>query len=236
VSGTVYLVPTPLGDIAPDTVLAAATLSVARRLRLFFVENAKSARAFLKSIEHPGPLAALALVPLGECGDAAGTEAALARVVAGEDAGVITEAGCPGIADPGAEIVRRAHERGVAVVPLVGPSSIVLALMASGLEGQRFTFHGYLPVERHALVARLRALEGASRRERATQSWIETPYRTDRMLDAVLAACAPDTRLCVAAALTLPGERVLTRTVAQWRTERAGIGKRPAVFLLLAAR
>jgi 16S rRNA (cytidine1402-2'-O)-methyltransferase len=236
VSGTLFLVPTPLGDGLPESVLAPTTLATARRLRLFFVENAKSARSFLKAIGHPGPLAALALVELGERGDAAGVESGLARVVAGEDAGVVSEAGCPGIADPGAEVVERAHARGVRVVPLVGPSAIVLALMAAGLEGQRFAFHGYLPQEREALAARLRALEAASRRERATQLWIETPYRSDRMLATILETCAPATRLGVAVDLTLASERVACRTVADWRAQSREIGKRPAVFLLLAAR
>jgi 16S rRNA (cytidine1402-2'-O)-methyltransferase len=236
VSGTLFLVPTPLGDGPPESVLAATTLATARRLRLFFVENAKSARGFLKAIAHPGPLAALALVEVGERGDATAVDAALARVLSGEDAGVVSEAGCPGIADPGAEVVRLAHARGVRVVPLVGPSALVLALMAAGLEGQRFAFHGYLPVERDARAARLRALEAASRREHATQVWIETPYRSDRMLVAILDTCAPDTRLCVAVDLTLASERVACRTVADWRTDRPEIGKRPAVFLLLAGR
>lgn len=235
-SGTLFLVPTPLGDVPPDTVLAPGTLATARRLRVFFVENAKSARAFLKAIAHPGPLAALTLVELGERTAADAIDAVLERVVAGDDAGVVSEAGCPGIADPGAEIVQRAHGRGVRVVPLVGPSSVVLALMASGLEGQRFAFHGYLPVERRALFARLRALEEASRREHATEVWIETPYRSERMLGVALEACRDDTRLCVAADLTLPTEQVTTRAVSDWRARRVEIGKRPAVFLLLAGR
>jgi 16S rRNA (cytidine1402-2'-O)-methyltransferase len=236
VSGTLFLVPTPLGDVPPDTVLAQGTLAIARRLRVFFVENAKSARAFLKAIAHPGPLAALTLVELGERTAAEEIDAALERVVAGYDAGIVSEAGCPGIADPGAEVVRRAHRRGIRVAPLVGPSSVVLALMASGLEGQRFAFHGYLPVERPALSARLRALEDASRRDDATQVWIETPYRSERMLGVALETCREDTRLCVAAALTLPTEQVTTRRVSDWRARPVEIGKRPAVFLLLACR
>lgn len=234
-SGTLFLVPTPLGG-RPDTVLPASVAATARRLELFFVENARSARTFLKTIAHPGPLTALTLVELGERAAPQALEAALERVAAGEDAGVVSEAGCPGIADPGAEVVRRAHERGLRVVPLVGPSSIVLALMAAGLEGQRFAFHGYLPVDRAQLAARLRVLEAGSRHDRATQLWIETPYRADRMLDVALDTCAAGTRLCVAVDLTMPTEQVVSRTVADWRARRVQIGKRPAVFLLLASR
>jgi 16S rRNA (cytidine1402-2'-O)-methyltransferase len=149
--------------------------------------------------------------------------------------GLISEAGVPGVADPGAAVVRRAHALGLKVVPLVGPSSLTLALMASGLEGQRFAFHGYLPVEEHALAARLRALESASRRERATQLFIETPYRNDRMLRAILQHCAPATLLCVASDLTQPGESVRTQSIEAWRRAPPEIGKRPTVFLLLAS-
>lgn len=234
VSGTLFLIPTPLGETPAEAVLAPSALVTARTLGLYFVENARSARAFLKGIGHPRLLAELVMVEIGERAQAAPIEVALDRVAAGENAGVLSEAGCPGIADPGGAVVRGAHDRGVRVVPLVGPSAIVLALMASGLEGQRFTFHGYLPVDRATLEARIRALETASRRDLATQICIETPYRADRLLGALCASCAPDTRLCVAADLTLPTEHVRMQTIARWRERPVTLGKRPAVFLLLA--
>lgn len=148
--------------------------------------------------------------------------------------GLISEAGCPAIADPGAELVEAAHQEGFRVVPLVGPSSIVLALMASGLEGQRFAFCGYLPREGAERASRLREIELRSRREKETQIFIETPYRNEALLAALLETCRPDTRLCVAADLTLGTQTIISKTVAEWRRAKAVVGRRPAVFLLLA--
>jgi 16S rRNA (cytidine1402-2'-O)-methyltransferase len=153
---------------------------------------------------------------------------------AGRALGVSSEAGCPAVADPGAGLVAAAHRAGYRVVPLVGPSAIMLALMASGLEGQRFAFCGYLPREKQARADRIRALERRSRAERETQIFIETPYRNEALLAALLECCDPATRLCVAADLTLPTQDIATREVAQWRRRAAGIGRRPAVFLLQA--
>lgn len=149
--------------------------------------------------------------------------------------GLLSEAGCAAVADPGALLIEAAHREGFRVVPLVGPSSILLALMACGLEGQRFAFCGYLPRERAAREARIRQLEQRSRRERETQIFIETPYRNDALLSGLLAACSAATKLCIAADLTLPTESVATRTIGEWRARRKAIGRRPAVFLLYAA-
>jgi len=148
--------------------------------------------------------------------------------------GLLSEAGCPAIADPGASLVEAAHQAGFRVVPLVGPSSITLALMASGLEGQRFAFCGYLPRDKAEREARIRELEKRSRKERETQIFIETPYRNDALMDSLLSVCRPSTSLCVAADLTLQSESIQTRTITQWRRAGAAIGRRPAVFLLLA--
>ena len=153
---------------------------------------------------------------------------------AGRPLGLLSEAGCPAIADPGAALVEAAHAAGFRVVPLVGPSAITLALMASGLEGQRFAFCGYLPRDASERVRRIKELEQRSRREQETEIFIETPYRNDALLGALLATLAPATRLCVAADLTLPTESIRTQTVADWRRERPALGKRPAAFLLLA--
>lgn len=156
-------------------------------------------------------------------------------MLAGADAGLVSEAGCPAVADPGALLVRRAHERGVKVVPLVGPSSILLALMASGLNGQSFAFNGYLPVDAAARAKRLRELEQLSRKARQTQIFIETPYRNQAMLDTLVATCAPSTQICVAADLTLETETIASRTAADWKKAAApNLHKRPAIFLLLA--
>jgi 16S rRNA (cytidine1402-2'-O)-methyltransferase len=219
-----YAIPTPLGG-SPQEALPAPALSTIRTLKDFLVENAKSARAFLGALGMP--VRELDLKVIGEERDP------LAPLRQKRPLGLLSEAGCPAIADPGAAVVEAAHREGFRVVPLVGPSSIVLALMASGLEGQRFAFCGYLPRESADRNRKIRALEQRSRREKETQIFIETPYRNDVLLAALLAACRSDTRLCVAADLTLPGEMVSTKSVANWRNQP--IGRRPAVFLLQAA-
>ena len=223
-----YLIPVGLGG-DPRRVLPAPTLEAARAIRDFAVENAKSARAFLSALEMPCPLRELRITEIGT--DA---HALLAPLRAGRPLGVISEAGCPGIADPGQALVAEAHRAGFRVVPLVGPSSLLLALMASGLEGQRFAFCGYLPREAAARTRRIRELERRSRTARETQIFIETPYRNDALLGALIEACAPDTRLCVAADLTLESELIVTRRVGEWRRVRPALLRRPAVFLLLA--
>jgi 16S rRNA (cytidine1402-2'-O)-methyltransferase len=228
VTPVLYLVPAALGGAAAR-VLPASTLETVRTLRDFAVENARSARAFLAQLGMPCPVRDLRIATIGA--DAA---ALLAPLREGRGLGVIAEAGCPGVADPGQALVAAAHEAGFRVVPLVGPSSLLLALMASGMDGQRFAFCGYLPRDAASRARRIRELERRSRDARETQVFIETPYRNDALLGALLECCAPDTRLCVAADLTLPGEDIATRRVAQWRRQRPLIGRRPAVFLLQA--
>ncbi len=221
-----YAIPTPLGG-APQDALPAPALAIVRGLRDFAVENARSARAFLGALEMP--VRELSLVEIDKHGDL------LAPLRAGRPLGLLSEAGCPAIADPGAQLVEAAHREGFRVIPLIGPSSITLALMASGLEGQRFAFCGYLPRDAAERTKRIRELEQRSRREGETEIFIETPYRNDALFAALLDACGPGTRLCVAADLTLATESVRTRTIAEWRQAKGAIGRRPAVFLLLAA-
>jgi 16S rRNA (cytidine1402-2'-O)-methyltransferase len=220
-----YAIPTPLGGALDDS-LPPGSLRIVRSLRDFAVEDAKSARAFLKAAGVDPK--AVSITEIGAENDL------LVPLKEGRPLGLLSEAGCPAIADPGAQLVEAAHAGGFRVVPLVGPSSIALALMASGLEGQRFAFCGYLPREEAERKRRIQELERRSRAERETEIFIETPYRSDVLLSSLLAACRPDTRLCVAADLTLPSEKVSTLTVAQWRGMKVPIGKRPAVFLLLA--
>jgi len=191
------------------------------------VENAKSARAFLGALGMPVRELNLATVE----GDAT---ALLKPLREKRSLGLLSEAGCPAIADPGASVVDAAHREGFRVVPLVGPSSIVLALMASGLEGQRFAFCGYLPRDDAERKQKIRELERRSRKENETEIFIETPYRNDVLLMALLESCNPGTKLCVAADLTLPGESIQTKPITEWRRARATIGRRPAVFLLQA--
>jgi 16S rRNA (cytidine1402-2'-O)-methyltransferase len=226
-----YAIPTPLGG-APEQSLPAAALATIRTLRDFVVENAKSARAFLAAAGcQPRELAIAELNQHTPAGD---VPRLLGPLREGRPLGLLSEAGCPAIADPGAALVEAAHAAGFRVVPLVGPSAITLALMASGLEGQRFAFCGYLPREPAERKQRIKQLEQRSRREHETEIFIETPYRNDALVGALLDVCAPDTRLCIAADLTRPTESIRTQAVAGWRRSRPNLGKRPAVFLLLA--
>lgn len=232
-AGVLYLLPTPIAD--DGIALPAETIALAREIGYFLAENAKSARAFLKRVEHPQPLRELTIVEIGHVPDASMVEAWLQPIASGTDAALVAEAGCPAVADPGATLVAAAHQRGIRVRPLIGPSAPLLALMASGLNGQRFRFHGYLPVAAADRNARIAAIERDSR-SGETQIFIETPYRSDVLLDALLAVCAPESRLAVAADLTGHTEYVRTQTIAQWRADatRPAIGRRPAVFCLLA--
>ena len=233
-AGTLYLIPTPLGPSAAGDILPAGVQARVRTLRYFIAEHPRTARAFLKQLEPGCPLAEIRIATLDEHTPADALADLLAPLAA-EDGGLLSEAGAPGVADPGAALVRLAHAQGLRVAPLVGPSAVLLALMAAGLEGQRFAFHGYLPVEKGLLARSLRELEAASRKLRQTQIFIETPYRNDRMLAALLRECAPDTLLCLATDLTLATESVRTAAIAEWRRAPLTIGKRPTVFLLLAS-
>ena len=234
-SGRLFLLPVWLSeDTRPEDVVPAPVLDRIRALDAFIVEDAKSARAWLAACRHPKPLRELKLRELNEHTPPAEVPALLDDVVAGADAGVLSDAGLPAIADPGAMLVAQAHALGVTVVPHVGPSSILLALMASGLEGQRFRFHGYLPAESAARKSRIAQLERDSARHAETQVFIETPYRNDAMLADLLATCRAGTRLAVAAELTSPQEWIRSDSVGAWRAKPAAIGKRPAIFLLQA--
>ncbi|WP_298393511.1 SAM-dependent methyltransferase [uncultured Azonexus sp.] len=234
-AGTLYLIPVPLGPSAPQDSLHPDVLTTVRPLRHFVVEQAKSARAFLKAAGTDLPLQELQLEELNEHSRPDAIEHLLAPLRAGHDVGLLSEAGCPAVADPGADLVALAQRENIRVVPLIGPSSLLLALMASGLNGQRFAFQGYLPAKDADRNKTLRELEAESRKRRQTQLFIETPYRNRAMFDAILQACQGTTRLCVATDLTLPGEFIRTLTVAQWKKQTPPeIERRPTVFLLLA--
>ena len=234
-AGRIFLVPNLLGVVTPADVLPMRTIEVARTLAHWVVETPKPARAFLKSLDSRRPVAELSIQAIGESPDASAIGRLLAPALEGHDLGVLSDAGCPGIADPGAMLVAEAHVRGMTVVPLVGPSSVLLALMAAGMNGQRFTFHGYLPVKPDQRAVALRKLEAESRAQRCTQLFIETPYRNVTMLASIVATLAPATRVCVAADLTLPTESVVTRPAKAWRAQDlGGYAKRPAIFLLEA--
>ena len=233
--GTLYLIPVPLGMIPAAESLPAAVCAQVAGLRYFIAENAKSARAFLKSLPSRIPLQDISISELNEHTPPAVLHERLAPLLAGSDVGLISEAGCPAVADPGAELVALAQANGIRIAPLVGPSSILLALMASGLGGQHFAFHGYLPAKEKARNQKITALEKESRTHRRTQIFIETPYRNLKLFAALLDHCAGQTRLCLATNLTLPGESILTHRIDQWKKlTPPEINRRPTVFLLLA--
>ena len=230
-TGTVYLIPIPIADGALNT-LTPEINSVTGRLRYYFVENTRTARRFLRSLhkdlvidslqfseidKHTGPDTALLIKWLNE----------------GRDTGIMSEAGCPGIADPGADLVAAAQNMGAKIVPLTGPNSLILALMASGLNGQSFCFTGYLPVKEPMRSKRIKDLEAISIKENQTQFVIETPYRNDHLLADLLKNCNPKTRLCIAQNITAPDELIKTKTIAEWNKKIPAIGKVPAVFLML---
>ena len=234
-TGTLYLIPVPLGPSAPQDSLHPGVLATLRPLRHFVVEQAKTARAFLKAAGTDLPLQELELEELNEHTRSEALARLLEPLRAGHDVGLLSEAGCPAVADPGADLVALAQREGIRVVPLIGPSSLLLALMASGLNGQRFAFQGYLPAKDTERSKALRDLEAESRKRHQTQLFIETPYRNRAMFDALLQHCQPGTRLCVATDLTLPGEMVRTQTISQWKKQTPPeIERRPTVFLLLA--
>ena len=242
-NGTLYLIPNSLGPGALDEVLPASVRQTTAQLDYFIAENAKTARAFLKlvSTTHPlgKPLQEIEIRELNINTAASELPALLAPLLAGRNAGLVSDAGVPAVADPGADLVRLAHQKNIPVKPLVGPSSILLALMASGLNGQSFAFQGYLPTDSGQRANRLRQLEQRSRQEKQTQIFIETPYRNEAMLEAIANHCTSSTLLTVATDLTLETETVRTQSVQIWKNEiTAGrfpdFKKKPTVFLLLA--
>jgi 16S rRNA (cytidine1402-2'-O)-methyltransferase len=234
-AGTLYLIPVPLGPTAPKDSLPANVLETIRPLTYFVVEEAKTARAFLKAAGTDTPLQALQIEELNEHTKADALDRLLAPLRAGNDIGLLSEAGCPAVADPGANLVALAQKENLRVVPLIGPSSLLLALMASGLNGQRFAFQGYLPAKEIERSKTIRDLETESRKRQQTQLFIETPYRNTAMFQSILQSCQPNTRLTVATDLTLASEYVVTKTIQQWKKQTPPeIERRPTVFLLLA--
>ncbi|MGV3655319.1 MAG: SAM-dependent methyltransferase [Noviherbaspirillum sp.] len=248
-AGILYLVPNLLEQAAASTgatlagVIPETVQATTARLEYFIAENAKTTRAFLKLLGQARPLAKplqeIRIAGLDVNTPAEALPGLLAPILAGQDGGLISEAGVPAVADPGANLVRLAHERGIRVKPLVGPSSLLLALMASGLNGQRFAFHGYLPVDAAERARRIKALEERSRQEHQTQLFIETPYRNLALLQALASACRPQTLVSVATDLSLPDEWVRTQSAERWRRDleqgkEPPFHKRPTVFLMLA--
>jgi len=231
--GKLYLVPTPLGENG-DHVLPQYVKDIIHQLEIFIVEKAKTARRYIKTTNHPKPISELTFSELNKRIDYSEWSQYLKAAENGNDIGLLSEAGCPGVADPGAEIVKLAHEKGIAVIPLVGPSSLLLALMASGMNGQSFAFHGYLSPKKEIVGKDLKKLEQAAHKLKQTQLFIETPYRNKQLVEQAFRVLSPKTRFCIAMDLTLPNEYVITKTIAAWRKSKLPeLHKRPAVFLLM---
>jgi 16S rRNA (cytidine1402-2'-O)-methyltransferase len=232
--GKLYMVPNHLGNEQTNFTIPSEVANLSCRLRYFIVENLRTARRYLKLLDSQMDIDNSTFFVLDKHTGFKEYSSYLEPINQGHDIGIISEAGCPGIADPGAEIVKIAHQRGIQVVPLVGPSSILMALMASGMNGQNFAFNGYLPIDRNERLKAIKHLETKSAKEKQTQLFIETPYRNETLALDLLKHCRPDTLLCIACNLTLPDEYVVTRPISAWKGKLPNIHKRPAIFLIQA--
>jgi 16S rRNA (cytidine1402-2'-O)-methyltransferase len=227
-----FLIPNTLGDVAIDRSLPQYASQIVSSLQYFLVEEEKSARKLIKQLCPNTQVRELSIQRLNEHTKPEELESLLEPLKQGHSIGIISEAGCPAVADPGSDAVQRAHELGVQVVPLVGPCSMILALMASGLNGQSWRFAGYLPIETPERAKEIRAMEERARAAKETQIVMDTPYRNTKLLDDILQLCRPDTRLCIAVAVTTTEESIITKSVAQWRHDVPQLPKAPALFLL----
>ena len=232
--GKLFLIPAPLGDNEPSEVIPAPVLESLHGFRTFVVEEIRTARRYLSKAGLKGHIGELEFHELNEHTDQATVESYLRLFDEGNDVALISEAGLPAVADPGAQLVALAHRHGIEVVPAVGPSSLMLALMASGLNGQSFAFCGYIPAKTEERRSRLRTLEKVSGQLKQTQILIETPYRNDSLFGDILSVCGSSTKVCVAANITMPDAFIRTKKVSEWKKEWLVIGKRPCVFLILA--
>lgn len=231
-SGKLYLIPTRLGDNPPLEVLPLSIKKIVEQIDVYIVENEKSARRFIKRVSPGKSQASLKLKLLNKYTQENELDHFLDECKQGISIGLVSEAGCPAIADPGSEIVRLAHENNITVVPLVGPSSIVLALMSSGMNGQNFAFNGYLPIEQSERKTALKRLEKVSHDHNQTQIFIETPYRNNKILEDICSTLHQNTRVCVACDLTAPTEYIKTATVGEWKSITVDLHKRPTIFLI----
>lgn len=227
-----YLLPVTLGDTPVENVLPVYNKVIIRQIKFFIVEDVRSARRFLKKVDSSIDIDSLTFYPLNKHTSPEAISGYLDPLLAGNSMGIISEAGCPAVADPGADVVAIAQRRNLKVVPLVGPSSIILSVMASGFNGQSFAFHGYLPIEPGERVKFLKELEQRVYTENQTQLFIETPYRNNKMLEDILKTCRPQTRLCIAANITCEGEYIRTRAIKEWKGKLPDLTKIPCIFLI----
>jgi len=227
-----YLIPSFLGESSINDVFPTVNREIIRRIKYFIVEEIRTARRFLKKVCPDITIDSLAFILYNEHSSPGNTLACLEPLFRGQDVGIISEAGVPCVADPGSLVVCMAHESGIRVVPLVGPSSLLLALMASGFNGQYFVFHGYLPIDKPARTMRLRELEQDIYKKDQTQIFIETPYRNLQLFQTIIETCRESTLLCLATSLTTPEERIITLSVKEWKKKKPDLNKKPTVFLL----
>ena len=229
-TASLFLIPTTLGDTATSKVLPDYNRTVILSIKHFIVENIRTARRFLKKTESNIDISTLTFFTLNKHTSKESMADFLKPIEEGYSIGIISESGCPAIADPGAEMVAIAHRKNIRVIPLIGPSSILLALMASGFNGQCFAFHGYLPIDSEQRIKTLKMLEQRMYSENQTQLFIETPYRNARLLDDILKTCKPATKLCIAADITLDSEYIKTYNVSEWKNRKPDLSKRPCIF------
>lgn len=232
--GNLYLIPCPLGDVNPLAVLPISAKTTVEKVNHYIVEHEKNARRFIKSIASHKKQSELEIQEINKFTRPEDIPQMLDPCLAGMDMGVISDAGCPGIADPGARIVQQAHEKGIKVIPLVGPSSILLAMMASGFNGQSFAFNGYLPIDKGERKQELKRLEKISKHHQQSQLFIETPYRNNQMMESLFEVLQPQTQICVACDITLPTEFIRTATIEQWQKIKVDLHKRPTLFIIQA--
>jgi 16S rRNA (cytidine1402-2'-O)-methyltransferase len=231
-TGKLYLIPTTLGESDPMDVLPQTAKRAVDFIDDYIVENEKTARKFIKSIHPEKVQASLKISLLNKHTEVSEHNKMIQPCMEGKNIGLMSEAGCPGVADPGAVIVKLAHEKGIQVIPLVGPSSILMAMMASGMNGQNFAFIGYLPIEKGEKKAALKNLEKLSSDKNQSQIFIETPYRNNKLLEDLLQSLQPNTHLCVAADITLPSEYIKTLRVADWKKTKIDLHNRPTIFII----
>ncbi|WP_367754778.1 SAM-dependent methyltransferase [Flavobacterium sp. WC2430] len=230
--GKLYLIPTTMGDCDPMDVLPQTVKRTIDFIDHYIVENDKTARKSIKEVNPEKKQSDLVLFTLNKRTEVKEHLDFIKPLLEGKNMGLMSEAGCPGVADPGAVIVKLAHEKGIQVVPLVGPSSILLAMMASGMNGQSFTFHGYLPIEKDEKRASFKTLERISFEKNQSQIFIETPYRNNKLLEDLLLTLHPETHLCIATDITLPTEYIKTKKIAAWKKETIDLHKRPTIFII----
>lgn len=233
-NGTLYLIPCPIGTNSPIDVLPLDTLNTIQKLDHFFAENLKTTRHTLKACEHPKAIRELQIELLDKKTSFEEAQSYIQILKQGHDAGIMSEAGCPGVADPGSILVNLAHQNNIKVVPLIGPSSILLALMASGANGQNFAFHGYLPKEGSELKNKLKSLENESAKNSCTQIFIETPYRTNNLVASIIQHCKPKTLFCLAYNLNQSNEKIISKPIHAWKKNTPKFDKSPCVFILYA--